>query len=166
MSDPRDGPKANASSPDEKDAMEQSGESGESDSEMSEEDPDRPDPSASPPRAKKQEQQERRHVVDNESGVALLLETRRGRRPRRGRNTTVRAWRFGNLVWEYKIRGRVEHTAVAEGFVAFATRAALHLLSTVGGYLLFPPMDGDSVLQVGTCDQSVSQCEGFCGFCA
>ncbi|CAE7405363.1 unnamed protein product [Symbiodinium natans] len=129
--------------------MEQSGESGESDSEMSEEDPDRPDPSASPPRAKKQEQQERRHVVDNESGVALLLETRRGRRPRRGRNTTVRAWRFGNLVWEYKIRGRVEHTAVAEGFVAFATRAALHLLSTVGGYLLFPPMVLDSpVLQL------------------
>ncbi|OLP78442.1 hypothetical protein AK812_SmicGene41381 [Symbiodinium microadriaticum] len=86
------------------------------------------------------------YVVDNESGVALLLETR----CRHGASSTlVSAWRCGKLVWEHQIRGSVEHTTVAQGFVAFATRTALHLLSTVGGYALFPPMVLDSpVLQL------------------
>ena len=85
------------------------------------------------------------YVVDNESGVALLLETR----CRHGASSTlVSAWRCGKLVWEHQIRGSVEHTTVAQGFVAFATRTALHLLSTVGGYALFPPMDRNLALQL------------------
>ncbi|CAE7229121.1 unnamed protein product [Symbiodinium sp. CCMP2592] len=88
------------------------------------------------------------YVVDNESGVALLLETRPVRSGS-ANGTMVSAWKCGKLVWEHQIRGSVEHTTVAEGFVAFATPKALHLLSTVGGYSLFPPMVLDSpVLQL------------------
>ena len=76
------------------------------------------------------------YLVDNEVGVALLLEGS-------GSHTRVRAWNRGELAWEHKIRGRVEETALADGFVALATPSSLHVLSLLGGYSLFPPMDRD-----------------------
>ena len=79
------------------------------------------------------------YLVDNEVGVALLLEGS-------GSHTRVRAWKRGELAWEHKIRGRVEETALADGFVALATPSSLHVLSLLGGYSLFPPMDRDLLM--------------------
>eukprot|EP00434_Breviolum_minutum_P015422 symbB.v1.2.013587.t3/scaffold964.1/size148446/3 len=82
------------------------------------------------------------YLVDNESGVFFTLRSAE-RRSRSSASSASRIHAFrwpGHFVWSQRLRGPIEKSAMGQGFVAFASRQSVHILSSAGGFPIFPPL--------------------------